>query len=385
MNSFFDFVKKIIIDKLFFLQAGSSAVSKTTENRSTFEKDVSEQLKPQFATLSTVLSINDLPDDVLLKIFEYVAYEDLALNVSCVCLRWKNIVDDPALWCGSTYACDERQSLDRVLQILDNAPLLEELEILWIPHHDEVLKKVCVKCNNLRSLIMEGDITVSADTLKEVLTRCSQLNKLQFDAHFQFDVVKFPELIEQFGNLNTLTLPKIESIPNSILKSIADTCQRLEKIDIREAERVADAGVAYLIEKRSDTLVSLCVNGKKLTDAAFSKLDDMSKLTILKIMYCSLITDLTLRRIANLKLETLQLYRPKLFTSAAIRQLLTNTNMANLKMLDLAESYMITDKIVVTSLNHLQKLELLILPSFNVLGEEDLETLRGKDFLFEGR
>ena len=51
-------------------------------------------------------SINDLPDEILLKILLYVGPEDLCLDIAEVCEKWNILAKDMVLWKTLSYYCD---------------------------------------------------------------------------------------------------------------------------------------------------------------------------------------------------------------------------------------------------------------------------------------
>ena len=54
----------------------------------------------------TMLS-NDLPDELLLKIFSHFGAEELSLVIARVCKRWNILAKDVALWKTVWYKCDD--------------------------------------------------------------------------------------------------------------------------------------------------------------------------------------------------------------------------------------------------------------------------------------
>jgi hypothetical protein len=52
-------------------------------------------------------SINDLPDEMLLKILSHFGPEDLCLKIAKVCERWNNLSKDVALWRNLSYSCED--------------------------------------------------------------------------------------------------------------------------------------------------------------------------------------------------------------------------------------------------------------------------------------
>jgi len=56
---------------------------------------------------SQLRSINDLPDEILLKILSYFEPEDLCRVIVKVCERWNGLAKDVVLWKTLSYHCDD--------------------------------------------------------------------------------------------------------------------------------------------------------------------------------------------------------------------------------------------------------------------------------------
>jgi len=66
---------------------------------------------------SQLRSINDLPDEIILKIFSYFEPEDLCLNTAKVCKRWNVLAKDVVLWKRLSYCCDESYSYSEMKEV----------------------------------------------------------------------------------------------------------------------------------------------------------------------------------------------------------------------------------------------------------------------------
>jgi hypothetical protein len=52
---------------------------------------------------SKPMSLNDLPDEILLHIFSYFGPEELCFIIANVCKRWKVLAKDKVLWKNLSY------------------------------------------------------------------------------------------------------------------------------------------------------------------------------------------------------------------------------------------------------------------------------------------
>jgi len=66
---------------------------------------------------SELVSLNDLPDEILLKILSYVGPEDLCLSIARVCKQWNVLAKDTMLWKTLSYKCDRDSSISRIIQV----------------------------------------------------------------------------------------------------------------------------------------------------------------------------------------------------------------------------------------------------------------------------
>jgi len=62
-------------------------------------------------------SINDLPDEILLKILSHFGPEDLCLTIAKVCERWNVLAKDTILWKTVSYSCDHVSDISRISKV----------------------------------------------------------------------------------------------------------------------------------------------------------------------------------------------------------------------------------------------------------------------------
>jgi hypothetical protein len=62
-------------------------------------------------------SLNDLPDEILLKILSHFGSEDLRLTIAKVCERWNALSKDVLLWSTLSYNCDRSSDISRVAEV----------------------------------------------------------------------------------------------------------------------------------------------------------------------------------------------------------------------------------------------------------------------------
>jgi hypothetical protein len=77
-------------------------------------QDVSSE---PFAIAGEPRSINDLPDEILLKILSHFGPEDLCLIIAEVCERWNALSKEVIIWTKMSYRCDRTSDISCVVQV----------------------------------------------------------------------------------------------------------------------------------------------------------------------------------------------------------------------------------------------------------------------------
>jgi len=66
---------------------------------------------------SELMSLNDVPDEILLKIFSHFGPEDLCLIIAKVCERWSVLAKDVVLWKTLSYHCDRSSDISLIAKV----------------------------------------------------------------------------------------------------------------------------------------------------------------------------------------------------------------------------------------------------------------------------
>jgi hypothetical protein len=62
-------------------------------------------------------SLNDLPEEILLKVLSYFGPEDVCLIIAKVCQRWNDLTKDVAHWRTLSYHCDHYSDINRIAKV----------------------------------------------------------------------------------------------------------------------------------------------------------------------------------------------------------------------------------------------------------------------------
>jgi hypothetical protein len=69
-------------------------------------------------------SPNDLPQEILLKIFSYCGPEDLRFIIAKVCEKWNVLAKDVVLWKKLSYKCEKSSDISRIAEVRCTALLV---------------------------------------------------------------------------------------------------------------------------------------------------------------------------------------------------------------------------------------------------------------------
>jgi len=63
------------------------------------------------------IPLNDLPDEMLVKILSHLGPEDVYLIIAKVCERWNVLAKDMVLWKSLSYKCDWSFNISRIKKV----------------------------------------------------------------------------------------------------------------------------------------------------------------------------------------------------------------------------------------------------------------------------
>jgi hypothetical protein len=66
---------------------------------------------------SEPVSLNDIPHEILLKIFSYFGPEELCLIIAKVCKSWNALAKDVIMWRTLSYECDHNSHINCIAQV----------------------------------------------------------------------------------------------------------------------------------------------------------------------------------------------------------------------------------------------------------------------------
>lgn len=146
------------------------------------------------------ISINNLPNEILFKIFSYIPHAELYYSVKRVCRRWKSIAGDSALW--KSIRAPEEIPTEVLVEWIKHSTLLTELSIINRNDANLITDITSRYSKHLESFEMlncwgsESHPLIYGKNLCNLVSRCSKLRTFNF-SNVKFNSRKFFKLMIQ--------------------------------------------------------------------------------------------------------------------------------------------------------------------------------------------
>lgn len=176
--------------------------------------------------------IDDLPPELLSKIFEYFSFDELASSLQYVCQKWKLIIcTDVSLLKKKTYHIEKDDSDSEAKEILHQFPALRCISV------DKKVKPIVVKtlftnCSNITTLNLHTCEHLEDSIVTQLLEKCTKIEILSVTCYVLSCVVQV-ETIRQMKNLKVLNcLHRSDCRKKDILfQLLAVGCLSLQEIN----------------------------------------------------------------------------------------------------------------------------------------------------------
>ncbi|BFF91316.1 F-box/LRR-repeat protein 7 [Drosophila madeirensis] len=254
--------------------------------------------------VKTRLTIEKLPDKVLLHIFSYLSHREIC-RLARICRRWRQIAYDTRLWKNVSLRPEVSGlhvgSLEMLLQLISVrfGPTLRyiELPIELITH--TVLHELSGKCPNLTHMLLDFSTAMQLHDFSEMQTfptklryMCICLSEVIFMEGFMrkiynfinglevlhligsyekceedeeeiYEVINVHKLKSATPNLRVINLYGINFIDDSHIDAFSSNCIQLECLAVNFCNKVTGSTLKTLIQ-RSKRLTCLLMNGTSL-------------------------------------------------------------------------------------------------------------------------
>ncbi|KAJ9586084.1 hypothetical protein L9F63_020281 [Diploptera punctata] len=297
---------------------------------------------------------DDLPNEILLKIFSYLSIEDLAFSVQEVNSHWKAVAQDNKLWRGRVF-CPRKNLTDKqiVLQ-LKKMPTLRSY-CASRKTSSFVIQALCKLCKNIRSIDLHRYQSVDPLLLESIFNAFPNIEslKLQLPSRSVPELNRCMELISQCQKLTVLTFKWNDkntflSMHEGVLAQLVHGCPALQHLNIENVE-LLDENILELLEVKKNQLLSFsCVIA--VTREFSERLGECTKLQYLDIININahlLYSDIEpLMKLKNLKHFALRFCSELVMDNLPL--FFVTGSFSKIVHLDLSECYFMNDVVVNT-------------------------------------
>lgn len=322
------------------------------------------------------LTINDLPNEILIYIFSMVDFESL-LAVAKVCMRWQQLCLTPCVWDNTRLIV----CMKNYIRISENivpfvAKYLKNVKLQYFKLYSQVRSSLISYCPNLTHLeisISQVDSCIFDDlghwpNLKFLSFRNSLIVQNPENAngnfvyHLPFDKLKY---------LETLILSNFALTHDSLYSMLQ--CTNLVSISMEKMKNIPADFLESLLRTKQSSLRALHIYGDTLNDDIIRYISNCKVLQVLHIMTCKTLFDSSLLHLYRLKnLHSLKL-RHGYFSTSALLAYFSNNTFQHLTYLSLSRCLHVTmqvAKAIKTSAPNLKELSFylcpfIIAPNFN--------------------
>jgi len=100
-------------------------------------------------------TINDLPDEILLKIFKHLPAEDVSMTVPLVNHRWRALSQTASLWNHLTFTPPINMSDEQVTRALQTISHLKSFRLQHGEDFDLIVDALCQYCPDIPDIVMD--------------------------------------------------------------------------------------------------------------------------------------------------------------------------------------------------------------------------------------
>ncbi|XP_069675553.1 F-box/LRR-repeat protein 14-like isoform X13 [Periplaneta americana] len=287
--------------------------------------------------MATGKHIEDLPDELLIKIFSYINMEDLAMSVQHVNAHWKHVSQDNSLWKDKVFSPDIDMNDDEIARRLENMPALKAFCPKRGLNINLIVNVLCQSCKDIQYLQFTYQRLYSI-TLKEILETLPNIVNLNIslpqETHYQLE---FGKLLGQCQSLTTLSLRChfTDTVAEGSLMAIADGCPSLQNLDLGSCV-FPEREIRYLLRNRGHQLLFLALKCF-ISNSGHELLCKCTNLKYLDYYSCNVGLPRTymdhLGRLSKLEQLTLSSFREK--QSKNIPNIFRNQSLSNLVKLSI--------------------------------------------------
>ena len=287
------------------------------------------------------MDIEQLPDEVCLKILQFVPQRELVLLMK-VCWRWKRLCNDSVLWRNIEMNCSDPNWLHKLNCIASLHPNIRSLllygnnniynpPIQCSPTTKELRLPpdwVWTNLEGLHSLKLHFCQREVVDLIPEIFRHCPHIRVLACEGSREFSIeTHFTACMQEDRRYTELSFAHSTTLEDaSFCGAVQSTafigCIRcLRSLNLDGIPFLTDKGVLSVLT-HCPNLLTLALDGEQLTDTAACFIGDSLALRSLSISFCNNLTDEALISFCKLKtLDTLSLKKGQNFSDCSFVRL----------------------------------------------------------------
>ena len=139
-------------------------------------------------------TIENLSDDVLVRIFRYVPAEDLLVSVSQVIRRWHHLIRTHITSKMEKFTPPSTMNDRQIIVSLAMLPNLRNFRLQHGNNVEHIVNSICLHCPKIQKIIFDSKLTLKLSTVERLAKKYKKLHDLQIftpDSKFRIDFAKF--------------------------------------------------------------------------------------------------------------------------------------------------------------------------------------------------
>ncbi|XP_067015353.1 F-box/LRR-repeat protein 7 [Anabrus simplex] len=176
------------------------------------------------------VTVDMLPDDVLLTVFSYCSHHDLIKSIQHVCRRWEQLSNSKCLWNYIVYYPNQYTLKTEIIEMLRLSPKLQAVDLTEHDIMDDIIRALGDFCPELRVLHLHKYMDVNLELLKHLVVNCPGIEELTVPSEVYTDVSVLV-IIKELRKLKTMII-KTPFANNNDVNIIASNFPDLEHLEL---------------------------------------------------------------------------------------------------------------------------------------------------------
>ncbi|XP_049946086.1 uncharacterized protein LOC126428213 [Schistocerca serialis cubense] len=216
------------------------------------------------------MSVDDLPDVILIKIFSHLSFRELLDVVQKVCCRWKMLSREAELWTDMEFHIKYSSDYDddtwkgvktdgEAIRTFCDLPNLRNVRV-FRPAKSRVFRALYNRCRRLFTLRLHAAQKLSYSVLENLVEKCSRIRTLRISNEL-LKSEKFSEAVSRLQDLRVLEVAMNLKEPIPVLRPLGDGCPRLVEVDFVYTT-LDDDDLKYFLNAKRNTLKCIRINSE---------------------------------------------------------------------------------------------------------------------------